>query len=573
MKKINKILLAVLTLFTINLANIKADEIKVARINDTDYTSLDEAITEAKEDDVVELLSDAETIGINLSKNLTIKSASEEKHTITFTKYGIALWSKNLTFENVEVVMEGINSTPYTAEWNWMTICASKDSELILKNTTMIMDNKNDKTEHIDKEGKITEGQHAIYFTGNDKLNLTNSTLTIKNYTQDALEWDGGDGGYNINLIDSTFTSDHNRSGFTGTFVVKAENSNINVINNTGNGSNGSHFEFINSFVNFNNNNAHGLSAGNLTINNSTVTSDGNGANGVHVNGEFKVNNNSTLTITHNDCSISSKWTIPGALYVGGNGIVDKTTKLTITNNNGSGIYVKAGANLDLQTGIITQNIAVKLGLGGGINNHGTIKISEGVEINNNSAEISGDDIYSEGVINLPEVIKDRDLIEVREDEKELNDCNHTINGWYDDNELSRWEAHAEDSSDNYINEVNKGIYEGIFSIKAAHDNKGTLVINYVDSDGNKLTEEITNIGEVGENYITEKKNFEGYTFITVVGEPTGTYTNGVIYVTYYYDKNTGTGNIEVLPPQTGFNGNNITTINVETITLYKKED
>ena len=36
MKKISKILLAVLTLFTINLANIKADEIKVARINDTD---------------------------------------------------------------------------------------------------------------------------------------------------------------------------------------------------------------------------------------------------------------------------------------------------------------------------------------------------------------------------------------------------------------------------------------------------------------------------------------------------------------------------------------------------------
>lgn len=572
MKKFKLLFIALITLcFSIN--SVKAEETNVARIGEKEFATLDEAITEAKEDDIIELLSDAETIGINLSKNLTIKSASEEKHTITFTKYGITLWSKNLTFENVEVVMEGINSTPYTAEWNWMTICASKDSELILKNTTMIMDNKNDKTEHIDKEGKITEGQHAIYFTGNDKLNLTNSTLTIKNYTQDALEWDGGDGGYNINLDNSNYISDSNRSGFTGTFVVKAENSNIDVINSTGNGSNGSHFEFINSFVNFNNNNAHGLSAGNLTINNSTVTSDGNGANGVHVNGEFKVNNNSTLTITHNDCSISSKWTIPGALYVGGNGIVDKTTKLTITNNNGSGIYVKAGANLDLQTGIITQNIAVKLGLGGGINNHGTINISEGVEINNNSAEISGDDIYSEGVINLPEVIKDKDLIETREDEKELNDCHHTINGWYDDKEETRWEAHAENTDNNYIQLVNKGIYEGNFSIKAAHDNKGTLIINHVDSDGNRLTEEVTNVGEVGTKYTTEKKNFEGYTFITVEGNPTGEYAYETTYVTYYYDKNTGTGNIEVLPPQTGFNGSNITTTNVETITLYKKED
>ena len=520
MKKINKILLAVLTLFTINLANIKADEIKVARINDTDYTSLDEAINAASDETTIELLNDAETAGMNLNKNIIIEGNNK---TITFNDKGIALWGKKLTFKNTIITMTGVDSTPYTAEWNWQAICASKNSELNLINSNMTMDGTN----------AGNANAHAIYFTGNDKLNLTNSTLSIKNYNQDALEWDGGDGGYNINLIDSTFTSDHNRSGFTGTFVVKAENSNINVVNSTGNGSNGSHFELINSLVDFSSNGSHGLSAGNLTINNSTVTANSNG----------------------------------------GNGIIDNTTNLTINNNNGSGIYIKERAELTLETGLITKNIAAILGQGGGINNHGTINISEGVEINNNSAEISGDDIYSEGVINLPEVIKDRDLIEVREDEKELNDCNHTINGWYDDNEETRWEAHAEDPSDNYINQVNKGIYEGTFSIKAAHDDKGTLIINYVDSDGNKLTEEIITEGKVGEKYTTEKKNFEGYTFITVEGEPEGIYTEETINVTYYYDKNIGTGNIEELPPQTGFNGSNITTINVETITLYKKED
>ena len=563
MRKINKLLLAVLTLFTFTLVEVKADEINVAKIGDTEYTSLDEAINAATDEAIIELLNDAETAGMNLNKNITIEGNNK---TITFNDKGIALWGKKLTFKNTIITMTGIGSTPYTAEWNWQAICASKDSELNLINSNMTMDGTN------------AGNAHAIYFTGNDKLNLINSTLTIKNYAQDALEWDGGDGGYNINLTESTFNSDHNRSGLTGTFVVKANNSNINVVNSTGNGSNGSHFELINSLVDFFNNGSHGLSAGNLTINNSTVTANSNGGNGIHVTGKLEVTNNSTVTITNNDCHISSKWTIPGALYIGGNGIIDKTTNLTITNNNGSGIYVKKGVELTLETGLITKNIAVILGQGGGINNHGTINISEGVEINNNSAEISGDDIYSEGVINLPEVIKDRDLIEVREDEKELNDCDHTINGWYDDNELARWEAHAEDSSDNYINEVNKGIYEGIFSIKAAHDNKGTLVINYVDSDGNKLTEEITNIGEVGEDYTTEKKNFEGYTFIMVEGNPTGKYAYETTYVTYYYDKNTGTGNIEkdnieVLPPQTGFNGGNITTINPETITLYKKED
>lgn len=102
---------------------------------------------------------------------------------------------------------------------------------------------------------------------------------------------------------------------------------------------------------------------------------------------------------------------------------------------------------------------------------------------------------------------------------------------------------------------------------------KGVLVVNHVDSDGNRLTEEVTTTDLVGNEYITEKKDFEGYTFITVEGEPIGTYIDGTIRVTYYYDKNTGTGNIEVLPPQTGFNGSNITTTNVETITLYKKEE
>lgn len=102
---------------------------------------------------------------------------------------------------------------------------------------------------------------------------------------------------------------------------------------------------------------------------------------------------------------------------------------------------------------------------------------------------------------------------------------------------------------------------------------KGTLVVNHVDSDGNRLTEEETTIDLVGNDYFTEKKDFEGYTYITVVGEPTGTYTDGITYVTYYYDKNVGTGNIEELPPQTGFNGGNITNNNTQTIILYKKED
>ena len=48
-----------------------------------------------------------------------------------------------------------------------------------------------------------------------------------------------GDGGYNVNITDgSTYTSDHNRSGFTGTFHVTVDDSTVKVLNSTGNGSN-----------------------------------------------------------------------------------------------------------------------------------------------------------------------------------------------------------------------------------------------------------------------------------------------------------------------------------------------
>ena len=260
----------------------------VAKIVSTgvEYTTLDEAVAAAADGDTILLLANCETAGLNLSKNLTIDGDADSKYTVSFNDKGIALWGKALSFNNCNVVMTGVGSTPYTAEWNKMAICASPGASLTLNNTTMSI------------VGANIKGIHAIYFCSNNKLNLNGSALTIRNYFEDALEWDGGDGGYNINLVNSTFISDHNRSGFTGTFVAKIDNSKVDVINSTGNGSNGSHFEIVNgSVVNFNDNGSHGLSAGNLTIDNSTVTASRNGANGIHVAGTLNIQNNSNVTI------------------------------------------------------------------------------------------------------------------------------------------------------------------------------------------------------------------------------------------------------------------------------------
>lgn len=469
-KKIVAMLMAVAMAFSLLPVTVLAEENKpVAKVGDVTYTSLDAAVEAAKDTDdaVIDVLADCTTAGLNLSKNLTIQGAEglESKPTITFNKEGIALWGKALTFKNCNVVMNGIGSTPYTAEWNWQTICANKDASLTLDGATMTMDGTG-----------TANNVHAIYFCSNNKLNLFNgSELKIKNYNEDALEWDGGYGGYNVNIKDSTYTSDNNRSGFTGTFYVTIDNSTVQVINSTGNGSNGSHFNIMNqSNVKFNDNGSHGLSAGNLTIDNSNVTANGNGANGIHTIGTLNICNKSNVEIKNNKCSISSQWTKPGAFYMGGTESKIEDSTLVIQDNLGSGIYQKnKNGTLTIADNAavsIMKNKAEKLGFGGGIYVNGTANISKNVELYNNHAEQAGDDIYNTGTITFGDVGEGW----------VLDDCNHAINGWYDDGSgysdgtYSRWAAHTYPSYISQFSEFDKetGLatldYE--VALKAAHD-------------------------------------------------------------------------------------------------------
>ena len=124
---------------------------EVAEFNGKKYGSFDEALTDAmKTDDAtIKLLADAETAGLNLSKNLTIDGNG---HALNFTDKGIALWGKALTFKNVKANMTGIGSTPYTAEWNWMSVSAGKDASLTLDDATLTMDGTG-----------TADNTHAIY--------------------------------------------------------------------------------------------------------------------------------------------------------------------------------------------------------------------------------------------------------------------------------------------------------------------------------------------------------------------------------------------------------------------------
>ena len=438
---------------------------EVAEFNGKKYASFDEALAAAKNTNgaTIKLLANAETVGLNLNNDLTIDG---NDFTLKFTDKGIALWGKALTFKNVNVTMTGIGSTPYTDEWGWMAVSASKDASLTLDGATLTMD------------GAGAGNVHAIYFGSNNKLNLKNaSKLTIKNYRQDALEWDGGDNGYNVNIEGgSTYTSDHCRSGFTGTFVVTIDNSKVNVVNSTGNGSNGSHFNIKNSsVVDFSGNGSHGLSAGNLSIDNSTVTAENNGLTGIIFTGkgEFK-----SANVRISGTKGKSYWNAGMRLMKSNAKLdVDAASTVSITGNKVTGLFLDAGAQATFAEGsslMITGNDASAVNastkmdlaqMGGGVvvRSGASLTLPASAVIDNNNAALAGDDLYVEkgGTISFGATHNDALT--------EFDGCGHNIDGWYDD-AASRWSAHGENKHVVAVQPANNLVAkEGAIALKAAH--------------------------------------------------------------------------------------------------------
>lgn len=431
----------------------------VACIDKTEYNTFDEAVAAAKNGETVTLLKDAETAGLNLKMDLTIDG---DGHALKFTDKGIALWGHALVLKNVNASMASIGSTPYTAEWNWQSVCASKGASLTLDGAALTMD------------GAGTASKtHAIYFCSNNKLNLKNaSTLTIKNYSQDALEWDGGDGGYNVNIEGgSTFVSDHNRSGFTGSFYATVDSSTVKVINSTGNGSNGTYYTIKNnSDVTFENSGNWGISAWRIDMSNgSKLHANNNGYSGVWTR-VLNVDSSCSMYVEGNGTKGTSA-SNNGGIFFQGNGnfisAIEKGANVTIKNNAGSGIYTKQGVcNLTIGSATITNNgtgVCNKDGIGadmgGGVYNVGTMKLDPSVVIYNNHAKNAGDDIYGTGVTEFGNVGNDW----------VLDDCNHAINGWFDDSQGARWCAHWTDSTPWHVDAVEAASYETPIALKAAH--------------------------------------------------------------------------------------------------------
>ena len=198
----------------------------------------------------------------------------------------------------------------------------------------------------------------------------------------------------------------------------------------------------------------------------------GNDANGVHVAGKLEIKDNSNVTIQGNKCTISSQYTIPGALYIAGESKITEST-VTITKNEGSGIYQKSGSlTVDPSAKLtIKNNKAVKLGYGGGVNVNGTMNLPANVELYNNHADAAGDDIYSTNTITFGAVGSNWIL----------DDCNHKIDGWYEDGMPEKEDATGKRwcgtydgkvcvaGREAYMESMEAGEYKTAIALKAAH--------------------------------------------------------------------------------------------------------
>lgn len=446
-----------------------------AKVGSTTYATLDEAITAAQDGDVVEMLRDCTSNGIDLTKDLTIQAAEGiTKPTVTFSK-GIALRGKGLKFKDCNVAMTGVDKTAY-GEYSWMTIFGSKNSSLSLENAKMVLDGTG-----------VGSDVHAMYVCNNTKINLTDSELIIKNYYQDALEWDGGDGGYNFNLVNSTFTSESNRSAFTGTFYAVFDNSNVNVLNSRGNGSNGTYYTIKNnSHVRFEGNGNWGISAWRIDMTDgSTLVAKNNGYSGVWTR-VLNLDGTCALEVTGNGNKAPSAATNAG-IFFQGNGKITSTIEegadVKIMDNAGSGIYTKQGVcNLTMMSGTITGNGAglnntkgnIGATYGGGIYNIGTMILDSDVLVYNNHADTAGDDIYNaEDATIMFGYVGDELALDGTPDH-----CDHEITGWFDDSENARWNAHQMDSLHMVEYDPIDDAVTGLLALKAAH---GTCTVIYND--------------------------------------------------------------------------------------------
>lgn len=508
------ILISSLLIFNINAVNAEEiisneednttiSEVKyVAKVNDKNYETLEEAISNAEYNDVITLLEDTAgsfkiTKGITIDLNKHSINGDNKNSIFDIDLEDGILEIKNGTLGNNTISLDG--------------------GSVIIKNGSLKIDN-------VKFENNNAKNGGAIKVSGG-QIEISNCTFNNNKATT------GSGGAIQV-------AADYNNS------VVEISNSKFNKNSSKGNGG------AISVSSNNKNNNA------NLVINNGN-TFDSNEA-GIY-GGAIHTSGSNTSFQVDGSKFINNKANAGGAIYNIKNTLDEKVVfnNSTFIGNEAKtiagAIYSRTTKNeiVEINGCTIKNN---KANLGGGIyldsTNAGSMNVTIDSIIYDNSAKNAADDIYTSNrgniTITLPNV--------TNYDNAKLN-CDDIIDGWYIDIKGSRWNAHGEEVNVNKVNEIT---LTGSNSLKAAHDGFGKVLVKYVDKDGKSLSEDITLNGKYNTEYVTEEKEFQYYELVDVKGNKTGKFSNELNEVTYIYEYVGGTGGDDPEFPKTGIEDNNI---------------
>lgn len=150
---------------------------------------------------------------------------------------------------------------------------------------------------------------------------------------------------------------------------------------------------------------------------------------------------------------------------------VEENVDLQVEHNKNSGIVNNENATLTLLSGRVRYNTTSSW-YGGGLRNYSTATLSDDVQLYNNHAEKGGDDIENGATATITFGPTGRGW--------ELDgdpDCYDFIDGWYDDYETTRWNAHGDEADLHMVLVAPVNSYTGPLSLKAAHGSIGSLTV------------------------------------------------------------------------------------------------
>ena len=457
-----------------------------AKIGDTEYETLDAAINAAQDGATIEIGKDI-TLDNGLAfagvSELTIKGAENVNPTITLNDFGMYLENTNVTFQDIEIVVNAItNASP---EHTGGTANLINGSDFTLDNASLTL---NGPANHTGGSGMYLYKKSNLYVTNGSKVEISgfNGNRASGIYADNSEYEDMPNRNIQVTGRSSITIADCDWHGMTiNPIDILIDGYSKIDISDCGNvkygGGLGCYYggvtisDHSSLITNDNRGSGWGVFANGMSIDStSSLSACGNTGHGAVLAAKSNISSGATVTLNKNMGSGLRVYT--GSDYWYGNVTIEEGADFTASGNE-HGIEILGGGVLDMQDGIVTNNHSSSYG-GGLYNRGGDAKISGKAAICNNHADTAGDDIYNCTYTTKKNVSYEPSLTLSPVGENwVLDDCNDPIVGWYHDgkekltdNTYKRWNGDATDDSyyaDEYT--VGEAAVSDALALKAAH--------------------------------------------------------------------------------------------------------